>query len=96
MNLIKKYIKEFWNSGKNTSDSGVVINQFHKNRLCSLLKDHDGIVICGNPNAAVDLKLEPTVILNPSLSSPIMKEEIFGPILPVLTFKDFSEAVTII
>ena len=34
--------------------------------------------------------------MNPSLSSPLMKEEIFGPILPILTFNDFREVISII
>jgi aldehyde dehydrogenase (NAD+) len=31
----------------------------------------------------------PTIIINPSLESELMKEEIFGPILPILSYKDF-------
>lgn len=43
-----------------------------------------------------DQSLAPTVILNPSLDSKLMNEEIFGPILPVFTFKDTDEAVAFI
>ena len=38
--IAKKYIKEFWNEGKNVADYGRVINDFHKKRVCDLLKDH--------------------------------------------------------
>jgi aldehyde dehydrogenase (NAD+) len=66
-------------------DMGTVVNDFHRNRLCNLLKDHNGTLVVGNANAPQDKNLTPTVILNPSRNSPLMKEEIFGPILPVLT-----------
>jgi aldehyde dehydrogenase (NAD+) len=65
---------------------GRIINDFHLNRLCRLLKDHQGQVIIGNANANEDLNLTPTVIMNPSFDSPLMKDEIFGPILPIISF----------
>lgn len=40
----------------------------------------------GNANAAEDKNLKPTVILNPKKDSPIMTEEIFGPLFPVFTY----------
>lgn len=60
-------------------------------RLLQLLKGHHGHVVYGNTD-----KLTPSVIMNPSLDSNLMKEEIFGPILPVLTFQKLSEAIEII
>lgn len=65
---------------------GKVINDFHLNRLCDLLKDHQGRVVVGNANAHDDKNLCPTVVLEPSKESPLMKDEIFGPILPVYTY----------
>ena len=53
-------------------------------------------MIHGNPNAASDLNLKFNVILNPSRESKMMKEEIFGPILPVLTFISIDEAINYI
>lgn len=35
----------------------------------------------------------PTVVLNPNLASPLMKDEIFGPILPVVTYETIEEAI---
>lgn len=91
--LIKKYIKEFWDDGKNTSDYGRIISKTHEIRLLELLKNHQGQVIYGNTQKD---KITPTVIMNPSLDSTLMKEEIFGPILPVLTFQNLSDAIEII
>lgn len=65
---------------------GHVINDFHTNRLCELLRDHKGNVLIGNPNAYEDKTLTPTVILNPAKDSALMKDEIFGPILPLYSY----------
>ena len=65
---------------------GKIINNFHLERLCNLMKDHQGNVIYGNARADEDKNLTPTVILSPALDSPIMQEEIFGPILPIVNF----------
>lgn len=65
---------------------GRIVNEFHHNRLCELLREHRGNVVIGNPEAYNDKKIIPTVILNPSKESPLMKEEIFGPILPVYSY----------
>lgn len=53
-------------------------------------------MIKGNANAHIDKKLQPTLILNPSLDSGIMKEEIFGPLLPVFTVKNIQESIDFI
>ncbi len=72
---------------------GKVVSEFHHNRLCDMLKDHQGHVIIGNPNAHDDKRLQPTVIVSPSKEAAVMKEEIFGPILPVYTYQNFDEVV---
>jgi aldehyde dehydrogenase (NAD+) len=58
-----------------------------------LQEDHKGSIIHGGIQQG---KLKPTILFNPSLNSRIMKEEIFGPILPVITFNHFSEVINII
>ena len=73
-----------------------MINDFHLKRCCDLLKDHGGKILTGNPNAHKDLCLKPTVVLEPRLDSDIMKEEIFGPLLPVLRFSSTDEAIKLI
>ena len=40
--------------------------------------------------------MAPTVVLNPETDSAMMKEEIFGPILPVITYKNFDEVINMI
>ena len=75
---------------------GKIINEFHYKRLCGLFADHGGEVVVGNANAHNDLNLQPSVILKPNLDSRLMKEEIFGPILPVFVYKDFDEVIKFI
>ena len=53
-------------------------------------------MICGNEKAGEDNQLTPTVILNPSMTSDLMTDETFGPILPVITYKNLDEAISII
>lgn len=72
---------------------GKVVNEFHHNRLCALLENHGGNVVIGNENAHLDKNLTPTVILSPSKDSAVMKDEIFGPILPIYAFQNIDEAI---
>ncbi|MEG1275242.1 MAG: aldehyde dehydrogenase [Ruthenibacterium sp.] len=72
-------------------DYGRIVNEKHFARLQSLL-DGQKIVCGGDANAAA-LQIVPTVLDRVSPASPVMQEEIFGPILPVLTFKDTDEAI---
>jgi len=53
-------------------------------------------VVIGNEKAHLDKDLKPSVILNPSPESPLMKDEIFGPILPIITYKNIQEAIEFI
>ena len=90
-------LKEYTQKGFSDKKAlGNVINQFHHDRLCKLMEDHQGAVVIGNPNSYEDKNLTPSVILNPSPESAIMKEEIFGPLLPVFTYKNIDEAIQFI
>jgi aldehyde dehydrogenase (NAD+) len=86
----------YYKNGEVKDILGKVINDFHNDRLCALMKDHGGTVVCGNANAHNDKKLTPTVIMNPLEDSPLMKEEIFGPILPIRTYRSIDEAIQFI
>lgn len=84
---LKAKIDKLYQGGTQKDSLGKVINNFHHERCCKLLEEHGGTVIVGNANAFQDKNLQPTVVLNPSLDSAMMKEEIFGPIMPVYTYK---------
>ena len=55
-----------------------------------------GEIVCGGKYDASKLYIEPTIIESVSIDTPVMNDEIFGPILPIVTFKNFEEAKSII
>ena len=52
--------------------------------------------MCGGKVNKAAKHIEPTVILQPNLDSQLMKEEIFGPVMPVFPFKDIREVIKFI
>lgn len=71
-----------------------IINRRHFERLSRLLESVD--VVQGGERDPADLYIAPTVVLEPPLESPLMQEEIFGPILPLITFRTLDEAVELV
>ncbi|MDF2880319.1 MAG: aldehyde dehydrogenase [Clostridiaceae bacterium] len=92
---MKHYIKEFFGDDPEKSNSfGRIINKKRFNILSNYLKE--GHIAVGGQTNEVSLYLAPTIIDNITLNDKIMKEEIFGPIMPVMTFKDITEVLAII
>ncbi|MDG2026857.1 MAG: aldehyde dehydrogenase family protein [Acidimicrobiales bacterium] len=84
------------NGTKDNKDFGSIVTDRHASRLEGLLADHGGTVAFGG-DTDVDAKyVEPTVIVDPDRNSRIMQEEIFGPLLPVITVESMAEAVEIV
>ena len=84
-------VREFYGEDPKASpDYGRVINQANFDRLARLLSS--GKAAVGGQTDASQRYIAPTVLVDVSLDSPIMKEEVFGPILPVLEI-DSAEAV---
>lgn len=71
------------------TDYGKIINEKHFRRLLGLI-DADKVVWGGKSDSDT-LRIEPTVLDNVTWDDPVMQEEIFGPVLPVLTFDSFDE-----
>jgi aldehyde dehydrogenase (NAD+) len=92
---LKKYIIQFFGTNAQTSYSyGKIINEKQFNRILPYLLQGK-IVHGGNVNKAT-LYIEPTIIEAVTMQMPIMQEEIFGPILPILTYHTKDEALKII
>lgn len=88
-------IKEFYSDNPATSsDYARIVNQRHFQRIVSYL-DGENITL-GGEHKEGERYIAPTVVLNPSLDSKLMQEEIFGPILPIITVKNIDEAVPFI
>ena len=70
---------------------GKIINEKHFTRLCGLI-DEENVVIGGNVNADT-CQIAPTVMDHVTFEDAVMGEEIFGPIMPVLTFDSFDTVI---
>jgi aldehyde dehydrogenase (NAD+) len=92
---IQKRLQEFYGENPaSSSDYARIINQKHFDRLVPFLKDGE-IRIGGETNPS-ELYIAPTILDHVSLTAPIMQEEIFGPILPIIEYTDITEAIHLI
>jgi hypothetical protein len=94
---LKKAIAKFFGEQMlESGDYGKIINQKAYDRLRGLLEDERPRIISGGACDPEQLKIELTLLDNPALDSPVMTEEIFGPLLPIIAYADLSEAIAII
>jgi aldehyde dehydrogenase (NAD+) len=95
VDALRESITDFYGANPHTSDSyGRIVSPRHFDRLVSLMTG--GTPIIGGESAAADRYVAPTVIGNVNLNSPLMQEEIFGPLLPIISVKDTNEAIEFI
>jgi acyl-CoA reductase-like NAD-dependent aldehyde dehydrogenase len=88
-------IHEFFGSDPQTSpDLGRIINDKHFERLQGYLQE--GTIYCGGTTDPEERYIAPTIITDPPMDGQLMQEEIFGPILPVVTYDKLDDALTII
>lgn len=78
----------------NNPDYARIISREHMARLGALMKD--ARVLCGGRGSTETMRVEPTLLGGVTQLSPIMREEIFGPLLPVMEIKDLDEAESIV
>jgi coniferyl-aldehyde dehydrogenase len=99
--LATKSVGEMYPTLLSNPDYTAVINERHVKRLTGYLADaaeRGHRIVPLNPanedfegNSAG--KIPPTLIVNPDVDSKCMEEEIFGPLLPIRTYKDFEETI---
>jgi aldehyde dehydrogenase (NAD+) len=95
LELISKEIRTFYGNNPDTSkDFARVISSESVNRLSALMKS--GQTITGGTVDPEMRYVAPTIIKDVKPGDPIMKEEIFGPVLPVIDFEEFDEVYGII
>jgi aldehyde dehydrogenase (NAD+) len=95
LHALKKVLLKFYGTdASQKSDYGRIISAAHFQRLVNYL--HDGKVVFGGKQISEELYLSPTILTKVSYESPVMQEEIFGPILPVLPFDSFNEALKLL
>jgi len=83
--------KQYGDDPINSNDYGKIINHKHFDRLCGLITA-EKVVIGGiiNPDTC---QISPTVMDNVTYDDSVMSEEVFGPIMPILTFENFDDLV---
>lgn len=87
---ICKQIKvQFGEDALNNSEYGRIVNEKHFNRISNLIDKEK--VVFGGEVSLEKLKIAPMVMDNVSWEDAVMQEEIFGPVLPVLTFDTYEE-----
>ncbi|MFC4263336.1 aldehyde dehydrogenase [Ferruginibacter yonginensis] len=95
IDALKKNIQSFFGDNPQQSDYyGRIINAKQFDRLCQYLQD--GKILMGGQFDHTDLYIAPTLIEITDLNKGIMQDEIFGPILPIITYDDDAAALKII
>ncbi|MFN7957585.1 MAG: aldehyde dehydrogenase family protein [Holophagaceae bacterium] len=77
-------------------DLARIIHDRHHARLLRLLRDSRGLVVFGGENDPATRYMGPTLLTEVDPASPIMQEEIFGPLLPILKVPDMDTAVAFV
>ena len=90
----KEIILQFGSKPLENPDYGKIVNEKHFNRLKGLINEEK--TVCGGGLDEENNRIEPTVMVDVSWEDAVMGEEIFGPILPILTYKTLDEAVLVI
>uniref|UniRef100_A0A8C6SV01 Aldehyde dehydrogenase n=1 Tax=Neogobius melanostomus TaxID=47308 RepID=A0A8C6SV01_9GOBI len=93
--VIAEIKKAFYTDNPQTCpDYGRIINQRHYKRIMALLDD--STVAMGGQNEEADRYLAPTVLRDVKPEAKVMQEEIFGPVLPIITVSGLDEAIKFI
>lgn len=95
INLAKKILTSMFGDNIQQSASfSRIVNERHFNRLINYL--NDGYIALGGSHDIASKFIEPTVLINVDVHAPIMSEEIFGPILPIIGIDSLQDAIDFI
>ncbi len=87
----KQIIQQFGENPLANEDYGKIINAKHFERISSLI-DTSKVVAGGNTDSET-LRIAPTVMDNVNWDDAVMREEIFGPVMPILTYDNLDDAI---
>ena len=94
---ITSVIRGFYGDNPRSSpDLARIVDVRHHARLTGLIASSGGTIACGGEGDEASRYLAPTVIVDPDLDAPIMNEEIFGPVLPVVSVASVDEAISFV
>ena len=89
--IVKQIRRQFGKKPLDNKNYGKIINEKHFDRILGLI-DKEKVAFGGNSDRDA-LRIEPTVMDNVTFSDAVMQEEIFGPVMPVLTFDSLDEVI---
>lgn len=92
--IINEIRSQFGENVRNSEDYPRIVNKSSLERLSGYL--NDGKIYYGGNIDEDNLYMEPTLIIKPDLNSPLMSDEIFGPILPILVYEDLDNVIKFI
>ncbi len=93
VDAVRRAVKQFYGDNPHDSpDYPRIIHQEGTKRLMHLMHSSGQVVVGGEVNVE-EKYIAPTVLVDVEPDSPVMREEIFGPILPVLTYRDMDEVI---
>ncbi len=92
--IVKEWKRFYGENPKDSPDYPRIINEKQYSRLIELLDERK--VYYGGEKDPMERYLSPTIIDNVTWEDPVMKEEIFGPVLPVLSYQNLDEILNII
>ena len=90
--ICRQIRKQFGKDPLHNKNYGKIINEKHFQRICSLIDPSK--VVVGGENSPERLQIAPTVMDQVTFQDAVMGQEIFGPVLPVLTYRTLDEAVS--
>ncbi|WP_424767065.1 aldehyde dehydrogenase [Paenibacillus sp. sgz302251] len=97
LSKMKEAIRSFYGSdARQTEDYGRIVNERQFDRLVSILQADQTSIVFGGGSDREELYIEPTLLDNVTWDSASMSEEIFGPLLPIMTYRHLEEALTMI
>ena len=94
ISLLKATISDFYEANADPSGYGRIINEARFDKLIALMDD--GVIVAGGGHDRGAVTIQPTLLENVNPDAEIMKQEIFGPILPILTYRNSEEALAIV
>lgn len=89
--MVQEIKRQYGDNPLHSPDYPRIVNNHHFNRLVALLAH--GTILAGGATDASQRYIEPTLITNVNPDSPLLSQEIFGPILPVIPFDDIDDCV---
>ncbi len=91
---LKKTIPQFYGANQQEStDYGRIVSRSHFDRLQQMIEDENQHVVFGGSTDPEDLYIQPTLLDGVTFDSPSMQEEIFGPILPIISYQDLPAII---